>query len=88
VQTPGSDGGVDEFALTRCAPSPSGEPTIPPGEQGCFTTRTGAAMHEECIHWGTNLEFVFEWNGPTPRGAIFIPHCELSDRKDVDCPEL
>jgi hypothetical protein len=79
---------IDEFVMTRCVPSANGEPTIPPGEPGCIATRTGTAMHERCIDYGYNLEFVIVWDGPKPPGASFTPSCKLSRDKEADCPEL
>jgi hypothetical protein len=88
VEVPALGGGVEDFSLPPCDVGTSGDASIPAGEPACFATRTGAALREQCADEGYNLEFDVLWAGHKPQGATFLPRCELSDDKAVDCPDL
>jgi hypothetical protein len=80
-----SPGGVDEIVVPQC----EGE-SLPADADVCYVALFGEAMSDECEAEGWNLEFrlVRRPGVPAPGGASVSADCQLSQNKQIDCPNL
>jgi hypothetical protein len=87
-EVPLGGGGTRTDTIPNCAQTPASDPANMAGV--CYVELTGAAMTEECILEGWNLEFKIERDGgsPVPGGTVVSANCQLSDRPAEDCPNL
>jgi len=83
---PSGDGDFEDTSVPAC----EADGSLPAGHDVCYQTRTGDALHEDCIDEGWNLEFVIVRRDgvEVPGGTGIAATCELSQVKAVDCPDL
>jgi hypothetical protein len=79
-------GSVVETDIKRC--NAGGE--LPEGEDVCFNALVDDGLSEYCSDLGWNLEFqlVRRDGVPAPGGTSVSATCQLSQNKDLDCPNL
>ena len=81
-----ASGDLVETNIEPCLPGDE----LPGMADVCFTSLVDATLSEECTMEGWNLEFrlVRRDGVPAPGGTAVSATCQLSQNKQVDCPNL
>ncbi len=81
-----ASGDVIESNIRPCGP----DDAVPEGQDVCFVPLVDDALSEFCAEEGWNLEFrlVRREGVPAPGGTSVSATCQLSQRKQVECPAL
>jgi len=79
-------GGIDETVIEPCG----AEGSLPADADVCFDVLVDDALSGECADEGWNLELrlVRREGVPAPGGTAVSVSCELSQNKQIDCPNL
>jgi hypothetical protein len=79
-------GGIDEIDIPQCG----GNDSLPDGADVCYVMLVNDALSDACAEEGWNLEFriVRREGVPAPGGTSVTPMCQLSQNKQIDCPNL